>query len=124
MFRFLSFLLILAGLAATAYGGYRYLDADKQGERSASVSSDVAPGFDSASTPVQPPATRSLSKSLDAPAESISDDIIGTESVSNDFLSSLQSVPIAHETPTRAQFGRPFEVTVCLLYTSPSPRDA
>ncbi len=129
MFRFLSFLLILAGLAATAYGGYRYMESEKQSASAPSVNSDMAPGFEASESssvdksmmPTLEGKPGAASRSLSLPnADFADEDILVPESVATDFLSSLQTVPIAHETPTRAQFGRPFEVTVAIDATGDS----
>jgi hypothetical protein len=41
-------------------------------------------------------------------------DRIAPASATDSFLNKLRRVPIAHETPKTAQFGRPFEVTVAI----------
>lgn len=112
MLRLLSFLLILIGAAALAYGGYQYMNA---GSGTAEVNAAAPPGsigFDSGSSPVvagsQPRSIPSRSSDGDA------DDMFGVAMSTDDFLASLRTVPIAHETPKGAQFGRPFTVTVSL----------
>ena len=128
MLRFLSFLLVLFGLAAAAYGVYGYMQ-----EQAAVESADSEPEILAAELPPAidvRPGGRPLSRSLSGPSGSGLDgleDLIGVESVGNevearrdDFMSSLQTVPIAHETPTRAQFGRAFEVTVAIDATGDS----
>lgn len=130
MLRFLSFLLILFGLAAAGYGGYTYLMDEGLIEGAASESEVLAAELPPAIAAEAPPTTRSVSRSLSGPSGSgldVLDDLIGVESVGSntpsardDFMSSLQTVPIAHETPTRAQFGRAFEVTVAIDATGDS----
>ena len=107
MLRLFSFLLILAGACALAYGGYQYMKIEP--EVAASPSAPVGSiGFDSAEpaviagAPIEKMASRSI------------DDMFGTASATDDFMSSLRTVPIAHETPKQAVFGRPFTVTVAL----------
>ncbi|MEL7109662.1 MAG: hypothetical protein AAGJ68_01950 [Pseudomonadota bacterium] len=113
MLRLFSFLLILIGAGALAFGGYQYMNA---GSQPASVSAPpppaIAGGFEAASIPEsasKPTASRSMSKSI-LPDEDMFDTAMSTE----DFLGSLRTVPIAHETPKGATFGRPFTVTVAL----------
>lgn len=117
MLRLFSFLLILVGGAALAYGGYQYMQDQDTAVQSApppsgSVGFDLAMGTDEApiaSASAPPIPTRSLTIQPEL------DDMIGVASSStDDLLSSLRTVPIAHETPKSAQFGRPFTVTVAL----------
>lgn len=112
MLRFFSFLLILAGGAALAYGGYQYMQTQPQ---PAAVSAPAPPsasiGFDAAGS--EPLAGSVSSRSLNAPANM--DEMFGVaSSATDDFMSSLRTVPIAHETPKQAQFGRSFAVTLSL----------
>ncbi len=111
MMRFLSLLLILIGGAALAYGGYQYVQpADDLAVESASPPAGSI-GFDTGSEPMargSTPTSRSIKPA--AP-----DDMFDVAAASTDeFLGSLRTVPIAHETPKRAMFGRPFTVTVSL----------
>ncbi len=111
MFRFISLLLVLFGLAAVSYGGYRYMEAQKPASAEVKLDNSMSPGFgasDMKSTP-SPRSLPSIAEGFEA-----DEDVFGTTSVGDDFLSSLQSVPIAHETPTKATFGRSFEVTVAI----------
>ena len=112
MLRLFSFLLILIGAVALAYGGYQYVNA---GSQPASVSTPAPPGsngFDAAAKPSPP--VRTLSRSMPSAARVESEDMFGTAMTTEDFLGSLRTVPIAHETPKGATFGRPFTVTVAL----------
>lgn len=109
MFRFLSLLLILAGLGALAFGGYQYFQADPQLE-SRSTPPAGSSGFDSASEPVM---ARSMPSKPTASADE-DDEFFGIASADSDFMSTLRTVPIAHETPKSAVFGRPFTVTLAL----------
>ncbi|MEM9055161.1 MAG: hypothetical protein AAGB16_07535 [Pseudomonadota bacterium] len=107
MFRFLSFLLILAGAAALAFGGYQYM----QTQQEAAPLPQNASGFDIASSP----ATKERSApSPDFSKSGFDDDMAGVAMTTNSMVDSLQRVPIAHETPSRAQFGRAFTVTVAI----------
>lgn len=108
MLRFLSFLLILIGVAALAYGGYQYMNA---GSNRASVTAPPPPGsvgFETSSNPVVASSGSTRSGSAKP------DEMFGVASATEDFLGSLRTVPIAHETPKSAHFGRPFTVTVAL----------
>lgn len=112
MLRLLSFFLILIGAAALAFGGYQYLNA---GPETAGVTATPPPGsigFDSGSSPVvaasKPRSISNIESNGDA------DDLFGVAMSTDDFLASLRTVPIAHETPKGATFGRPFSVTVSL----------
>ena len=116
MLRLLSFLLILIGGAALAYGGHQYLQSQETSTQSAppppgsvgfDMSADDEPPL-ARSTPVRE-AVRSITEKPDT------DDMFGVASSStDDFLASLRTVPIAHETPKSARFGRPFYVTLSL----------
>ncbi|MEL7540262.1 MAG: hypothetical protein AAGJ51_05120 [Pseudomonadota bacterium] len=112
MLRLLSFLLILIGAAALAYGGYQYVNAGSQPDSVSAPAPPGSSGFDTAATPAPagPARTRSLRNNSDAE----SDDMFGAAMTTEDFLGSLRTVPIAHETPKGATFGRPFTVTVAL----------
>lgn len=117
MLRFLSFLLILVGGAALAYGGHQYMQSqDVAGEAVQAPPGSI--GFDMAMEDDEPPIARSpailpATRSLTAKPEL--DDMVGVASSStNDILASLRTVPIAHETPKSARFGRPFYVTLAL----------
>ena len=112
MLRLLSFLLILLGAAALAFGGYQYVNA---GSQPSSVSTPAPPGsngFDAGG--MQPPSQPTPSRSLTSKPNLDSDDMFGAAMTTEDFLGSLRTVPIAHETPKGATFGRPFTVTVAL----------
>ncbi len=111
MLRFFSFLLILAGGAALAYGGYQYMQTQPQpAMESAATPPPGSIGFDAGPEPI---AGSSSPRSLGAPANM--DDMFGVaSSATDDFMSSLRTVPIAHETPKEAQFGRSFAVTLSL----------
>jgi len=93
MFRLLSIVLIVLGLGALGYGGLKL--AEKT--------------YPLAEVPDEAPQTRSISPALDG-----SDDSFSVMSVVKNPLEGLQDVPIAHETPTHARFGLPFDVTVAI----------
>ncbi len=110
MLRLLSFLLILIGVGALAYGGYQYMNA---GSDTAEFSASAPPGsvgFDMSSNPVVAGSPPRSSDRRDNGVE----EMFGVASSTDEFLASLRTVPIAHETPKGAQFGRPFTVTVSL----------
>jgi hypothetical protein len=110
MMRFLSLLLILIGGAALAYGGYQYMQpAEEMASRSVPMP-EQGVGFDAGSEPLagsSKPTSRSLMPA--APG-----DMFEVASTTDDFVRSLRTVPIVHETPKRAMFGRPFTVTFSL----------
>lgn len=113
MFRFLSFLLILVGLGALSFGGYQYFQSQQQPERKASASApSESYGFEALETADSP--VVSSPRSLSSPSVSGDDDFFGVASVGGDVMSALRTVPIAHETPSKAQFGREFTVTLAL----------
>lgn len=115
--RFLSILLILAGAGALAFGGYQYVNNGPTPDSVRKSESAPAPqgsiGF--SETSITPPkASTPTSRSLNSKPNSDDDVIFGAEMTTEDFIGSLRSVPVAHETPSRATFGRPFTVTVAL----------
>lgn len=120
MFRFLSFLLILAGLAALSWGGYQYYLSTQSSAASASPPAGSI-GFDSsAESPVVAGTPNSRSLAIETESGPADDDFFGVASADSDFMSSLRTVPIAHETPKSAQFGRAFTVTVAIDATGDS----
>ncbi|MEM7328205.1 MAG: hypothetical protein AAF437_05655 [Pseudomonadota bacterium] len=112
MLRLFSFLLILVGAVALAYGGYHYVNAGSTPSSASTPAPPTSSGFDTMATPApaEPVVTRSLSSK---PADD-SDEMFGAAMTTEDFLGSLRTVPIAHETPKGATFGRPFTVTVAI----------
>jgi hypothetical protein len=110
MMRLFSLLLILIGAGALAFGGYQYLQTEPDGSSTSSAPSRSM-SFDSAEKAViagspAPEMAMSRSRSMD--------DMFETASSTDAFMQSLRTVPIAHETPKKAVFGRPFTVTVAL----------
>ena len=106
MFRFISLLLILAGLGALAFGGYQYFQPEQSPAKRSASSPAGSTGFDAPSEPV-------VARSTPSP-EASDDDFFGIASVEDDFMRSLRTVPVAHETPKTAVFGRAFTVTLAL----------
>lgn len=106
MFRFISLLLILAGLGALAFGGYQYFQPEQSPAKRSASSPAGSTGFDAPSEPV-------IARSTPSPDAS-DDEFFGIASVEDDFMSSLRTVPVAHETPKTAVFGRAFTVTLAL----------
>lgn len=94
MFRLISIVLIIGGLIAAGYGGLQM----------------ATPKYDQPEAPSVAAAAMPSKPSFEAD----DDDVFSITSVGDDFLSSLQTVPIAHELPTKARFGLPFDVTVAI----------
>ncbi|WOR13589.1 hypothetical protein RYZ27_07375 [Hyphomonas sp. FCG-A18] len=124
MFRLLSVLLIIAGLAAVAYGGVRFLGEGPELAPTPAASSEineVAVAAESQATPTEMDASKP--RLDEAPlAKMTVPEIAGFEDTEVDMastsvpnvLDTLQKVPLAHETPERAKFGRPFDVTLAV----------
>jgi hypothetical protein len=113
MLRFFSFLLILIGGAALAYGGHQYMQSQDTSAQSAPPPGSV--GFDLNMDSDEPPVARSTPVTRSLNTKPALDDMVGVASAStDDLLASLRTVPIAHETPKSARFGRPFTVTLAL----------
>ncbi|MEM5516932.1 hypothetical protein WNY37_08215 [Henriciella sp. AS95] len=111
MIRFLSLLLILAGIGFVAWGGLRYY----KGETGAS------PEISEASTSA--PAEMARERTPGAPVEAFvadDEDTFSTASTRSSMMSRLRTVPIAHETPSSARYNRSFEVTVAIDATGDS----
>lgn len=111
MFRLLSLLLILIGAAALAFGGYHFMLGDPNPPATSAPPPTGSVGFDAPAGATTPGDSRSRSLSSKSTGEQ---DMFGTAMATEDFLGSLRTVPIAHETPRGATFGRPFTVTVAL----------
>ncbi|MCR9271471.1 MAG: hypothetical protein NXH72_15880 [Hyphomonadaceae bacterium] len=110
MLRFFSLILILAGGAALAYGGYQYMQTQPQMEASSAPAPSGSIGFDAGTEPV---ARSAMPRSLSYPPDM--DEMFDVASAgTDDFMSSLRTVPVAHETPKQAMFGRSFAVTLSL----------
>jgi hypothetical protein len=112
MFRFLSILLILVGIAALSFGGYQYGLSGQQSADSAPAPAG-SNGFDTGAAS-EPVVSRSSSRSLTVKPTESDDEFFGVASANSELMSSLRTVPIAHETPSSAQFGRAFTVTLAL----------
>lgn len=123
MLRLFSFLLILIGGAALAYGGQQFMQDQGTPVQNAPPPSGSV-GFDLSMDSDEPPVARS--SPVSKPAQNITiqpgfDDMVGVASAETaDLLSSLRTVPIAHETPKSARFGRAFDVTLSLDATGDS----
>jgi len=114
MFRFISVLLILLGVAAMAFGAVQYFEAQKQPE-----ALSVAPGASTVPAATPPPST--TRRATPVPTLEGDDEISVTiTSAGSEMMSRLRTVPIAHEIPTSAKFGRPFDVTVAIDATGDS----
>ena len=111
MFRLFSLLLILLGAAALAFGGFQFISGGAQPPTVSAPPPTGSSGFDAPDAATQPSASASRSMS----GKSMGDqDMFGPAMATDEFLGSLRTVPIAHETPRGATFGRPFTVTVAL----------
>lgn len=113
MFRLISVILLLGGAAALVFGGMRYLETPN-----APALEAEPPAID---IPEQPaPPVEPLEKATPDPQAfrvkppSLDGDVFGVATSTADIMAKLKSVPIAHETPRKAKFGRPFEVTVAV----------
>ena len=113
MFRFFFLLLILIGLGALAFGGYQYMQTQEE----PAVTAAPPPGsigFESGAASEPIISRSSNSRSMTMPSAAADDDFFGVASVDNSVMSALRTVPIAHETPSTAQFGREFTVTLAV----------
>nr|WP_070958550.1 hypothetical protein [Hyphomonas sp. Mor2] len=113
MFRFLSLLLILVGLGALAFGGYQYLQPEPD-RKSVAASPSGSIGFDSGPESESGALDGFGMPDLPSDATSSDDEFFGVASVGGDVMNALRTVPIAHETPSSAQFGREFTVTLAV----------
>lgn len=115
MFRFLSFLLILIGAGALAFGGYQYLQSQQQSETAVSAPAPSESfGFDASGSQDSPIASSPRSRSMSLPSSSEDEDFFGVASADSSVMSALRTVPIAHQTPSEAQLGREFTVTLAV----------
>ena len=99
MMRLISLILILAGIGAVALGVLAW-----QAPEAVPVTESAA--VETSAAPAPPPGT---APSLDEPT-------FGTASAATESaeVETLRRVPIAHETPTEASFGQPFDVTLAI----------
>ena len=121
MFRLLSVLMIIAGFAAVAYGGMRFLVEEPT---SAPVSVEAMEMPEPVEADVRVADVEAAKPRMEEPplAKMTAPDIAGFEDTEVDMastsapsvLDTLQKVPLAHETPERAKFGRPFDVTLAI----------
>lgn len=136
MFRIFSVILVLFGLGALAFGMMTMLNPAPSGDLSieAPSKSDVPAVSEPPAIPADVPKTRSLEAAETAPPAktapgqmakpsngkftqpSLDSGEFGIESTQSSpaGFGALKTVPIAHETPTEAMFGRPFDVTVAI----------
>lgn len=111
MLRLIFVLLILIGLASVGFGTMQMLTGtpDRRAASEAVVSEPVD-NMESSS--------RSLSDSTPlpdfVPSMQENDDAMTVQTANGGFLDTLKEVPIAHESPTNARFGRAFEVTLAV----------
>lgn len=119
MFRLISVILLIGGGLA-AYLGYLAMTQENIPTPPASSSPSeavVADTFPAEEPIVLNPASTPTTRSLAAEEPPEEDFIMGTESMTPpapNVLDTLKTVPIAHETPKSATFGKPFDVTVSI----------
>ncbi|RAN38895.1 hypothetical protein [Hyphomonas sp. GM-8P] len=162
MLRFLSILVLLAGLLVAGYGGSRLMEvyAPKSGMTVEAMPAEEPIMMDDVTVEALPEAEAlppipdeeilaetasvpSISRSL--PAPTLDEPMFGTEGVSGSgaadagamasievapdvmapapsdaFLENLKTVPVAHETPTTAEYKRPFEAVLAIDATGDS----
>lgn len=162
MLRFLSILVLLAGLLVAGYGGARLMEVyvPKSGVTVEAMPAEEAIMMDDVTVEALPEAeplpplpdeeviagpesAPSGSRSLPAPAPG--EPMFGTEGIedtrsleldsvagvavapdvmapepSDAFLEKLKTVPVAHETPTTAEYKRPFEAVLAIDATGDS----
>jgi hypothetical protein len=162
MLRFLSILVLLAGLLVAGYGGARLMEVyvPKSGVAVEAMPAEEAIMMDDVTVEALPEAeplpplpdeeviagpesAPSDSRSLPAPAPG--EPMFGTEGIedtrsleldsvagievapdvmapepSDAFLEKLKTVPVAHETPTTAEYKRPFEAVLAIDATGDS----
>ena len=119
MLRLLSILLFMAGLAALAWGGYRFYAGEQAAQEAPAMAEDQP--FETRSLEMPPPpapdgdiAAFEESAPEDGFGAGSGDDTFGVARTPNRMLERLRSVPIAHETPSEARFNRAFEVTLAI----------
>ena len=118
--RFISLILLLAGIAVVGWGGYRLYtdeqgyDAGTQRAESQPFQTSSAGDEDAVESSVEFPSFDEAEG--DAFGAAGDDETFGVASTGrvDDMMSRLRTVPIAHETPSEARFNRAFEVTVAI----------
>lgn len=118
MLRLVSVLLIVLGLGALGFGGLRYVSGDdgvlkaqSPGQGMTDVREDRSSAGGASAPMTQPiivfppPETANLDGDVE---------IATAPSSPSSVLDGLKRVPVAHETPERARFGRPFDVTLAV----------
>ena len=115
MLRIFFVLLFFIGLGAIGYGGVRLVGPEPDRR----ALSDAASSNEATVSEEAERFTRDFTDS-DAgmpdfmPSMQPDNDMLTVESANSDFVNTLREVPIAHETPGTARFGRAFEVTVAV----------
>jgi len=104
MFRLISILLILIGIAAAALGGWTLLGVPQQAAPPPPVASAPAPAAIPAPAPAE--AARPTSEEPTFAAESVAP--------GSGRVAALREVPIAHEAPDEAIMGQVFEVSLAI----------
>lgn len=150
MMRFLSILLLLAGLVVAGFGGARLLENYRpKAEMATPAVADAAIEMEATEAPAAaaeddvvvetasvPSATRSLSPpgdevlfttegagmaAMPPEDETVAGIAVAPDAMaaapSNGFMESLKTVPVAHETPSTAEYKRPFEAVLAINAT-------
>lgn len=119
MLRFFAIVLLLGGAAALGLGGWMMLGAP--GSVPQVAATPAPPAIESASMEPAAPEPRTASKPalgarsvLQPSFNGEADEPFSIATADQAFAETLKSVPIAHETPKQARFGRSFEVYVAL----------
>ncbi|MEL7230920.1 MAG: hypothetical protein AAGJ85_00240 [Pseudomonadota bacterium] len=110
MIRFLSVILILLGLAAAGYGGLRLVSNDVDEPIVSPSESDA----EVSQIEIGRPSDTGPAKDLAGVSSGLDDDMADVMTTAPSFIDTLQRVPLAHETPERARFGRAFDVTLAI----------
>ncbi|MEO1643266.1 MAG: hypothetical protein AAFR74_08015 [Pseudomonadota bacterium] len=110
MVRLFSIILILLGLAAAGYGGLRLLSDDTA---EPGVSPSVS-GAEVRQVEIVRSGDRGSAKDTGGLSSGLDDAMADVMTTAPSFIDTLQKVPLAHETPERARFGRAFDVTLAI----------
>ncbi|MEM0985679.1 MAG: hypothetical protein AAGJ32_05500 [Pseudomonadota bacterium] len=106
MLRFISILLIVAGLAVAAFAGLKLAGPNE-------VSLDPPPVADEMA-PMESAAVETARSAAAVPAPTVSEYAFETATMQADKATALREVPIAHETPDSVLMDTAFEVTLAI----------
>lgn len=122
MMRFISVLFLLTGLAAAAFGGYRYFTEQQESELSVGAvpveppvqadTVEIGSPPTQADLPVQPQGSSRRAAAPEPRFErrALTNDT-STGGAGASFQERLYEAPVAYETPASASFGQTFQVT-------------